>query len=245
MEELTLDEYLLEAKAKWFRRGLKSWAEQHLRDFSWRHTTEPYRIFIAEFLLQQTDAPRVVPVYHKFLEQYPTIYDLASASLDELVEVLRPLGFHFRAVHLLASAHDIIERFEGHIPHTEEELLELHGVGRYVARSVCTNAFGQQLAVLDTNIARILQRFFGLPLSRARARNDPYLWEAAQRVAPKRDVGFWNLTLIDFGAAVCTARSPKCSLCPVQQRCAHFHQATGGLSSDAKQETVLLPAGAP
>jgi A/G-specific adenine glycosylase len=238
MDEVTLDEHLPESKVKWFRRGLKAWAEQCLRDFPWRHTTEPYRIFVAEFLLQQTDAPRVVPVYHRFLERYPTIYDLAAAPVDELAEILRPLGFHFRAVHLLTSAGEIVERFEGHIPHTEGELLELHGVGRYVARSVCTNAFAQGLAVLDTNIARILQRFFGLPLSRARARNDPFLWQAAQRVAPKREVGIWNLTLIDFGAAVCTARNPKCSICPVQKRCYHARHST-----DAEANALIEPSG--
>src|SRR5215217_6604849 len=119
MSTTNLDEYLSEQDVAWFRRKIRIWGKQFLRDFPWRHTTDPYTIFVAEFLLQQTDAPRVVPVYYRFLEQYPTIYDLAAAPMTEIAEVLRPLGFHFRAVHLLASARGIVERFEGHIPHTE------------------------------------------------------------------------------------------------------------------------------
>lgn len=218
---MELQEYLHKNKTVWFRRHLKVWSKQFLRDFPWRHTNDPYNIFVAEFLLQQTDAPRVVPVYHNFLEQYPTIFKLASTPVEEIANVLLPLGFHFRAMHLLTSAKTIIEKYGGAIPKSEVELLKLHGIGRYVARSICTNAFNQQLAVLDTNIARILQRFFGLPLSRARARNDPYLWEAAQQVAPLKEVGLWNLTLIDFGAAICTAHNPKCSTCPVKKRCCY------------------------
>ncbi|MCW5849335.1 MAG: A/G-specific adenine glycosylase [Anaerolineae bacterium] len=209
----------LDADRCWFRCRLQEWGQGRLRYFPWRHTSDPYHIFVAEFLLQQTDAPRVIAVYNSILEKYPTIDDLAEASLEEMAEILYPLGFHFRSVRLVQSARIIKGVHDGRIPDTEQVLLTLPGVGPYMARSVCANAFSQPLAVLDTNVARILQRFFGFKSTRARARNDPQLWQEAQRVAPENGVGTWNLTLIDFGAMVCTMWNPKCNICPLQERC--------------------------
>lgn len=205
----------------WFQRRLKHWAKAHLRDFPWRRTLDPFYIFVAEFLLQQTDAPRVVPIYHEVINRYPTVQTLADAVLPELELILKPLGLHYRAQRLSQSARRIVDEYNGQIPNSEAALLKLPGVGRYVARSICAHAFGQPLAVLDTNVARILQRFFGLSLTRARAREDPFLWEQAQEISPKHHVSHWNLILIDFGSAICTARSPKCDICPLQKRCVY------------------------
>jgi len=112
----------------------------------------------------------------------------------------------------------VSESYEGQIPSTEAQLLALPGVGKYTARSVCANAFGQPLAVLDTNVARILERFFGLQGGRVKSRCK-LLWEAAEQAAPNTEVSRWNLTLLDFGAAVCTAKNPNCAECPLQEKC--------------------------
>ena len=208
-------------KLQWFRQQLQRWAENNLRKFPWRQTSDPYALLVAEFLLQQTEATRVVPVYQHFMERYPTIESLASASLFEVSGLLYPLGFHFRAARLRQAAKLICTRYGGRVPQREAELLKLPGVGKYTARSLCANAFGQPLAVLDTNVARILERFFGLQGGRIKSR-DGMLWDAAQRVAPQRDVSRWNLTLLDFGAAVCTASHPRCRDCTLQQRCEYF-----------------------
>jgi A/G-specific adenine glycosylase len=218
------EEYLDKFNLTWFRRRLKNWAKKNLRDFPWRETKDPYAIFVAEFLLQQTDAPRVVPVYLKLLGTYPTLTSLAEAETSELSEILKPLGFHFRAERLQNAARLMIEDpvCKGNIPDKEEVLLQILGVGKYIARSVCANAFGQPTAILDTNVIRILQRFFGLQSRRARPRNDPHLWSAAQEAAPKMNVGSWNLTLLDFGAAVCTFHNPKCEGCPLNKQCNYF-----------------------
>ena len=131
---------------------------------------------------------------------------------------LHPLGFHFRAARLCQLAQQILQDYSGNIADSEEELLKLPGVGKYVARSLCANAFDQPLAVLDTNVARILERFFGLEGGRVKSR-DKMLWEAAQQVAPPVEVSQWNLTLLDFGATVCTANAPHCQDCPLQPQC--------------------------
>nr|WP_233222649.1 A/G-specific adenine glycosylase [Chroococcidiopsis sp. CCALA 051] len=205
-------------KIKWFRRQLTSWATLNLREFPWRTTTDAYAIFIAEFLLQKTGANTVAPIYEAFLTRYPTLEYLATASVAEIAILLKPLGLHFRADRLYQSVRVIIEQYDGKIPASEAQLLSLPGIGLYTARSICANAFAQPLAILDTNVARILERFFGLQGNRVKSRCK-LLWSAAEYVAPKTSVSRWNLTLLDFGAGVCTARNPSCGICPLRSQC--------------------------
>ncbi|MEG4630281.1 A/G-specific adenine glycosylase [Microcoleus sp. AR_TQ3_B6] len=214
------------AKIRWFQRRLKAWARQNFRDFPWRRTCDPYAILVAELLLQKTAAATVAPIYQEFVDRYPTLSDLAAAPAAEVASLLQPLGLFFRAQKLRESVLVILEHYQGNVPRTEAQLLELPGVGKYIARSVCANAFGQPKAVLDTNVARILQRFFGIDGGKVKSREaklsrreSPELWKAAERVAPKQQVGPWNLGLLDFGAAVCTAKNPRCSECPLQRQC--------------------------
>jgi A/G-specific adenine glycosylase len=179
---------------------------------------------VAEFLLQRTDAVTIIPVYKNFIARYPTIQDLACAKIGEVAELLKPLGLFFRADRIYDSAQIILEKYNGNIPQEEQKLLELPGVGIYIARSICTNAFGQSLAILDTNVARILERFFGLQGERVKSRCK-ILWQAAEITAPTREVSSWNLTLLDFGALVCTAKNPHCDRCPLAKKC-HYNVTT-------------------
>jgi A/G-specific adenine glycosylase len=208
-------------KIDWFGDRLQSWAAQNLRDFPWRRTQDPYAIFVAEFLLQKTAAPTAASIYDTFLARYPTLKDLAAASTAEVAEIMQPLGLHFRAERLCQSVQIIVEQYQGKIPDTEAQLLTLPGVGIYTARQICAIAFAQPLAILDTNVARILERFFGLQGDRVKSRC-PLLWKAAELVAPTIAVGKWNLTLLDFGAAVCTAKKPRCDRCPLQEQCSYY-----------------------
>lgn len=214
-------EHLEEALLNWFRHQLSGWAEHYLRDFPWRRTKDPYAIFVAEFLLQKTSASTVAPIYEAFLSQYPTLNALAAAPVAEVAHLLQSLGLSFRAERLCQSAQLILENYGGKIPCTETQLLQLPGVGKYTARAICASAFGQPLAVLDTNVARILERFYGLRGGRVKSRCK-LLWEVAERAAPDTKVGKWNLTLLDFGAAVCTARNPNCGECPLREKCKYL-----------------------
>jgi A/G-specific adenine glycosylase len=117
----------------------------------------------------------------------------------------------------------LLEKYTGKIPACEKQLLELPGIGIYTARSICANAFDQPLAILDTNVARILERFFNLQGERVKSRCK-ILWGAAERIAPSQKVSIWNLTLLDFGAMVCTARNPACHRCPLQKQCSYFQE---------------------
>lgn len=216
--------HLDETKLKWFRYQLRNWAKLHTRQFPWRSTKDPYAILVAEFLLQKTNAPSVASLYQTFMEQYPTVSALANANSEEVTNLLQPLGLSFRAERLHSSAQLLVKEYGGKIPNFEAQLLLLPGVGKYIARSVCANAFGQPKAVIDTNVARILERFFGLQGGRVKSRCR-ILWQAAEQVAPKTKVGEWNLALFDFGAAVCTARNPKCTECPLRRQCQYLAKA--------------------
>ena len=173
------------------------------------------------FLLQRTDADTVKPIYEAFLIQYPTVTELAIANLEDIAELLQPLGLFFRAERISQTAQIITDKHEGEIPQSETELLKLPGIGKYTARAICSQAFRQSAAVMDTNVARIIERFFGIKGGRVKSRCK-ILWSAADKVAPDTEVGHWNLTLLDFGALTCTARNPRCSKCPLAMRCCWF-----------------------
>lgn len=219
-------EHLEQSKIEWFRYQLRAWADRNLRNFPWRRTSDPYAVFVAEFLLQKTGAATASPIYQTFMSRYPTLEALAAAPREDVACLLQPLGLAFRSDRLRQSAQLVLEQYKGKIPDTEAQLLTLPGVGKYTARSICANAFGQPLAVLDTNVARILERFFGLQGNRVKSRCK-LLWHWAEQVAPKTEVGTWNLTLLDFGATVCTAKNPCCTDCPLQEQCHYFTNIAG------------------
>ena len=205
-------------KTAWFQSHLLAWSADNWRDFPWRRTTDPYSIFVAESLLQKTDAAKVLPVYQTFLERYPDFQSLAIAPLPELADLLQPLGLFFRAERLSQAAQIVVNDWDNTLSRSAKALMKLPGVGKYTARSICANAFGQHEPILDTNVIRILERFFGLVGGRVKSRC-PVLWSAAEQVAPDTNTSRWNLTLLDFGAKVCTAKHPQCDRCPLQKRC--------------------------
>ena len=180
----------------------------------------------------------------KFLERYPTLESLAIAELEALARLLQPLGLYFRAERLWKTAKIILEKHRGKIPESEAELMMLPGSGKYTARAICSQAFGQPRAVLDTNVARILERFFGIEGGRVKSRCK-ILWREAEAIAPDTEVGRWNLALLDFGAIICTARNPQCFQCPLSQRC-HWFNLNSNLNSairlpeDTPKETEYL-----
>jgi A/G-specific adenine glycosylase len=203
---------------KWFRKHLSAWGVINRRDFPWRNTTDSYHLLVAESLLQKTDAQTVAPIYELFLDHYPTIRDLAIANLEDVAKILEPLGLFFRAERLQQCAEIVLAQYNGIVPDNQKQLLELPGIGDYTARAIGSQSFNQPLAVLDANVARILERFFGLQGERVKSRCK-ILWGTADLIAPKKDVGTWNLALLDFGAMMCKAQNPGCEICPLSSKC--------------------------
>jgi A/G-specific adenine glycosylase len=205
-----------------FRRRLLEWYRRYGRDLPWRQTTDPYHILVSEVMLQQTQVDRVLPKYAEWLEKYPTLQALAAAAEADVSATWRPLGYNIRPKRLHAIARESMARYGGQLPSDEETLLSFKGIGEYTAGAVLSFAFGQRAAILDTNVARVLFRMFvgqGDLKSHAMRR---HLWDVSRAVLPQRHVFDFNQALMDFGATLCTARSPKCLICPMRRNCAGY-----------------------
>jgi A/G-specific adenine glycosylase len=205
-----------------FRRRLLDWYRRNGRDLPWRNTSDPYHILVSEVMLQQTQVDRVLPKYHEWLEKYPSLEALAAAAESDVTQTWRPLGYNIRPRRLHAIARESVARFGGTLPSDEETLRSFKGIGAYTAGAVRSFAFGQRAAILDTNVARVLFRVFigrGNPRAHAMRR---HLWEVSRTVLPQRHVFDFNQALMDFGATMCTARKPKCLMCPMQRNCSAF-----------------------
>jgi A/G-specific adenine glycosylase len=201
---------------------LLEWYRQNGRDLPWRRTRDPYHILVSEVMLQQTQVDRVLPKYHEWLAKYPTLQALAAAHETDVSATWRPLGYNIRPRRLHAIARESVARFGGQLPGDEETLRSFKGIGAYTAGAVLSFAFGQRTAILDTNVARVLFRVFvgsGKLKSHAMRR---HLWAVSRTVLPTRHVFDFNQALMDFGATMCTARKPKCLICPMRRRCAAY-----------------------
>jgi A/G-specific adenine glycosylase len=203
-----------------FRSLLLSWSKENLRKYPWRETDSPYRVLVAEILLQKTFADKVEPIYNKFIYRYPDLETLANADVDEVASLLKPLGLqNVRAQALIDIA---TEYAKVGIPDNEGELLQLPYVGPYAANATLCFAFDRRRPVVDANVVRIYNRVFGTDFT---PQNDE-AWELAERMLPENDYQRFNLALLDFGAKICTADSPLCPECNYRDRCAYYATKT-------------------
>ena len=209
-----------------FRTRLLNWYRRHGRDLPWRRTDDPYHILVSEIMLQQTQVDRVMPKYEEWLEKYPTMQALAAASEQEVSATWYPLGYNIRPRRLQSIAREAVANYGGELPSDEATLLSFKGIGQYTAGAIRSFAFRERAAILDTNVARVLFRVFvgkGDPKSHAMKR---HLWAVSEALVPIRHVYDFNQALMDFGATVCTARNPKCLVCPMKKNCAWLKQSS-------------------
>jgi len=208
---------------------LIAWFKKNHKNYPWRKTKEPYKIFIAEIMLRKTNAEKVLTIFEPFVRRYPEFNSLARASPKELEENLRPLGlYRLRAEQLKRSAETIVSKFDGQLPNSKKELLELPGVGNYIANAILCFAFNQNVPILDTNIIRIIARAFSQKSKRRRARNDPVIWQMVAKLIPDDDARSFNLALLDLVSIVCTPKNPRCSICPVVSLCNYGREVLWG-----------------
>jgi A/G-specific adenine glycosylase len=208
------------ARAAAFRRGLLRWFRRHGRDLPWRRTRDPYRIVVSEFMLQQTQVSRVEGYFDRFLEQYPTVHALATASPMAVRESWEGLGYYRRAANLHRLAQAVVAEHGGVVPSDPTVLRGLPGVGRYTAGAVASFAYERRTPAVDTNVARVLRRAFH-PRLGSKAR-EGRLWETAERLLPRSGPTTWafNQAIMELGALICTARVARCERCPVRRACA-------------------------
>jgi A/G-specific adenine glycosylase len=193
-----------------FAQKLIAWQRRHGRhDLPWQGTTDPYRIWLSEVMLQQTQVSTVIPYYQRFLRKYPTVRALASASEEEVLELWSGLGYYARGRNLHKAAR--IVAMDG-FPRTAEKIAELPGVGRSTAAAIAAFAFGERTAILDGNVKRVLARCFLLA-------DKEQMWKQAETLLPKRGIERYTQALMDLGATICTRANPRCDACPVRDEC--------------------------
>lgn len=214
------------------RRALLAWYRRAHRDMPWRRTRDPYRIWVSEIMLQQTQVVTATPYWLRFMERFPDVRALARARRDEVLAAWAGLGYYRRARLLHEAAGIVVREHAARVPSDPTAFAALPGVGRYTLGAVLSIGFGHPLPVLDGNVARVFSRWTGQPLAVKRPADTKVLWDMAEALMPapssKRGgiaPGDWNQALMELGALVCTPRSPRCGTCPVRRHCVAF--ATG------------------
>jgi len=205
-------------------RRLLAWFSRHARTMAWRETSDPYRIWVSEIMLQQTRVETVLPYYRKFLEAFPSVEALAASSSDAVMKAWAGLGYYARARNLRHAAGTVVREFGGRIPSTVEELVRLPGVGRSTAGAIAAIAFGRDAPILDANAKRVIARLIALEADPSGPEASRLLWEtSAGLIAPGtgRDTA---LALMDLGATVCLPRNPRCGICPLSRMCEGFRR---------------------
>ena len=190
----------------------------------WRMTKNPYKIWISEVILQQTQIKQGLPYYESFITSYPTIHDLAESSEEDVLKLWQGLGYYSRARNLHATARHIAHNLNGVFPNTYEDLLELKGVGDYTASAIGSICFGLATAVVDGNVYRVLARFYGIltPINSTQGIKEFKL--IAQKLIDKENPGDYNQAIMEFGAVQCKPSSPNCSVCPLKSDCKAFNE---------------------
>ena len=203
-----------------FAAGVMAWQRQHGRHgLPWQATKDPYRVWLSEVMLQQTQVTTVLDYYARFLQRFPTVADLAAAPLDDVFSLWSGLGYYSRARNLHACAQAVVALHGGAFPRTAEALVTLPGIGRSTAAAIAAFCFGERVAILDGNVKRVLSRALGFQGDLARSGPQAELWAAAHTLLPSRGVDTYTQGLMDLGATLCTTRRPACERCPVAEGC--------------------------
>jgi A/G-specific adenine glycosylase len=199
---------------------IEAWFARHQRPLPWRETYDPYRVWVSEVMLQQTQMEVVLRYFGRFLERFPTVAALAAATDHDVMAAWSGLGYYRRARMLRAGAADVMQRFGGNVPSTVEELLTISGVGRYTAGAIASVAHGRRAPIVDGNVARIVARVFGLesPLGTPALMREAWLQAEALVAVCKKPRDF-NQGLMEVGALLCRPKNPACLLCPIREHC--------------------------
>jgi A/G-specific adenine glycosylase len=201
------------------RQKLLGWYDTEARDLPWRHTRDPYAVWVSEVMLQQTRVETVIPYYQRFLESFPTPHALAEADEDAVLSHWSGLGYYRRARLLHAGVREVVARYSGQVPEDEEARRALPGVGRYTAGAIGSIAFDKEEPVVDGNVTRVLARLFRIKTPVGTSATTARLWDEAARLVPGERPGDFNQALMELGATICTPKQPRCESCPVVKEC--------------------------
>jgi A/G-specific adenine glycosylase len=222
-----------------FSRKLIHWYHRHHRDLPWRHTTDPYRIWLSEIILQQTRVVQGLPYYLRFVDKYPTVADLAGASEQDVLRLWQGLGYYSRARNMHHTARQVVVEFGGKFPDTYRELLKLKGVGDYTAAAIASFAYGEAVPAIDGNVYRVLSRICGIKTDIQSTSAKKEFTDVARQLIPAEDAGTFNQAMIEFGAIQCQPVAPDCLLCPFNDMCYAFQHGAQALLPVKEKKTKV------
>lgn len=217
-----------------FASRIVGWQQTHGRhDLPWQNTRDPYRVWLSEVMLQQTQVATVIGYFQRFLARFPDVASLAQAPLDDVMGLWSGLGYYSRARNLHRCAVAVMTQWGGTFPRSAEQLAELPGIGRSTAAAIASLCFGERVAIMDANVRRVLARYLAFDADLAQAANQHRLWAQAQDLLPRsnlaNDMPVYTQGMMDLGATVCLPRQPRCDACPLQDDCGARRQ---GASQD-------------
>ena len=203
--------------------SLINWYKIHQRSLPWRTTTDPYKIWVSEIILQQTRVEQGIAYYYQFIKKFPDIYTLGNAKIDEVLKQWQGLGYYNRAKNMHHAANQIINIHNGKMPDNYSDLIKLKGIGPYTAAAIASFAYNEPVAVVDGNVKRVLARLFGINKPVNSNSGEKYIQNLANSILNKDLPGIHNQALIEFGAIQCKPRNPHCQQCPLSEICEAYN----------------------
>lgn len=206
-----------------FSNTLLRWFDEHGRkNLPWQHPIEPYRVWLSEVMLQQTQVETVIPYFQRFLKKFPTVKALAKAPVDDVLHLWTGLGYYARARNLHKCAQRVVAEHKSKFPSNVEQLIDLPGIGKSTACAIASIAFGKSTAILDGNVKRVLARFHAVEGWPGKPKVEKLLWQHADVHMPEKRCADYTQAIMDLGATLCTRSSPDCHNCPMQEHCAAY-----------------------
>lgn len=202
-----------------FSHKILNWYAENKRTLPWRGSKNPYKIWLSEIMLQQTRVAQGTPYYLKFIEHFPTVYDLADANEEQVLKLWQGLGYYSRARNLHATAKMVVNQYDGNFPNTYKELLKLKGVGDYTASAIASICFDEAQPVVDGNVYRVLSRYYGISIPINSTEGVKYFKALATKVMNADSIRDYNQGIMEFGAIQCAPKKPNCLHCPLNDSC--------------------------
>lgn len=222
-----------------FSEAIIAWYNKEKRDLPWRNTTDAYKIWLSEIILQQTRVAQGMPYYKKFISNYPTVNTLANAAQDDILKLWQGLGYYSRARNMHFAAKTIVNDYGGKFPSSYKEILKLKGVGKYTAAAIASIAFKEAVAVVDGNVYRVLARYFGIDTPIDTGKGQQLFFDLANELIPAKHPDIFNQAMMEFGALHCTPKKPNCEACIFVNSCkAYATKQVLSLPVKSKKVTV-------
>lgn len=220
-----------------FTQSLMRWYEKNKRDLPWRRTSDPYKIWISEIMLQQTTVNAVIPYYERWIKEFPDPQAVAQAPLQKVLKMWQGLGYYSRARNIHRSAQVILDEYKGNIPQEPEALKRLHGFGPYTIGAVLSIAYDKRHPIIDANVRRVVMRQLALK-GFADTSHDKKILEFLENVMPEKGNNIFNQSLMELGALVCRSKAPLCLFCPVKQTCMAFKKGIQEIIPTPKKKVI-------